>query len=444
MKVSRYTYCLVLGKEEFVLFNTLTDALIGLEKEEFLYIKDCQKLSKDVAAGSVGKELYDLLEDKRLITDNEADDSLLFRSLIQDIRSNRTSMHLTIAPTMDCIFRCHYCFEQDKNRSYMTSETIDAIVRYVTQCTELNRIHLTWFGGEPLMATHQMQELYGKLKAAFPHEIVSNIITTGFHLSKETINVLKTIDIRSVQITLDGHKASHNRIKFTTECDDVFSRTLANVDELTELAPEINVVFRVNLTKMNKDEYVPLYCYLTDRYKGKKVAIAPAFVMNRHIGKSNTDGDLYFNRKDASLFVLNLFRKNKIHSPWLRYPQMTCNECAIRNINALSFDADGYAYKCWEIIGNKKYAIGKISLAEGLTTINHRMLNRQLYGADPLNDKKCLKCNLLPICYGGCPIQRLQNEFEGYHNEVCTPYKDFLAQYIKIHLTLKNAGYENY
>lgn len=443
MKVSKYTICVKAGND-FLLFSTLSNALISVEEDLYFYIEQCQKQAKEVSEDILGKELYDLLEDKRLITHNATDDLLIFKAFLQGMRMDRTSIHLTIAPTMDCVFQCHYCFEHDKSRTYMTTATIDAIIRYITKCTELKRMHLTWFGGEPLMATQQMQEFYNKLKAVFPHEIVSNIITTGFHLTDDTITILKTIDIKSVQITLDGNKTSHNLIKFTPDCPDVYAKTLENIDKLTELAPDINIVFRVNLTKKNKDEYIDLYNDLYNRYQGKKVSIAPAFVMNRHAGKSNTDGELYFNRKEASKFVLNLFRKYGIHSPWLRYPQVACNECAIRNINTLSFDADGYAYKCWEIIGNKKYAVGRISSDGDLTEVNHLMLNRQLYGADPLSDSKCYKCRLLPLCYGGCPIQRLQNEFEGYHNEVCTPYKGYLPEYVKIHLLLKNAGYENY
>ena len=444
MKLSKYTYCLKTGKDDFLLFSTLSNALIGVDKDTFSYLKKCQQAHSDVSSDQIDTELFDVLKDKHLITENDLDEMLLFKSSVQAMRMERNSMHLTIAPTMDCIFRCHYCFEQHKSRSYMTSETIDAIIRYITQFKDLKCIHLTWFGGEPLMATQQMKEFYTKLKSEFSHEIVSNIITTGYHLSDETIDLIKAIHISSVQITLDGNRESHNKIKFLSDCPDVFSRILENVDRLTISAPDVNVVFRVNLTQQNKNEYVGLYRSLSARYKNKNVAVAPGFVMNRHAGQSNTDGKLYFSRKEASEFVLNLFRKHRIHSPWLRYPQVSCNECAIRNFNALSFDADGYAYKCWEVIGDRKYAVGRISSDRGLIDTNPLMLNRQLYGADPLCDNKCLKCRLLPICYGGCPIQRIQNEFEGYHNEVCTPYKNFLANYLSIHFLLKKAGYENH
>ena len=88
------------------------------------------------------------------------------------------------------------------------------------------------------------------------------------------------------------------------------------------------------------------------------------------------------------------------------------NECAIRNDMAIAFDPEGYAYKCWEVIGNKEYAIGKLNDDGILTDINQTVLNRQLYGADTFDDPACSKCKYLPICNGGCPIQRIENKFE--------------------------------
>jgi uncharacterized protein len=101
-------------------------------------------------------------------------------------------------------------------------------------------------------------------------------------------------------------------------------------------------------------------------------------------------------------------------------------------------------YKCWEIIGNKKYAIGKLDEEGQIIDMNITNFNRQMYGADPLDDKTCSKCSYLPVCSGGCPIKRIQNEFEGWNNEMCTPFKGYLPEYLKTHLALKKAGFENY
>lgn len=126
-----------------------------------------------------------------------------------------------------------------------------------------------------------------------------------------------------------------------------------------------------------------------------------------------------------------------------RYPDNFFYECAIRNNVAIAFDPEGYAYKCWEVIGNKEYAIGKLDGEGRLTDVNVRVLNRQLYGADPLDDPTCRKCKYLPICGGGCPIQRIENKFEGGRNNCCTYYKGYMEEFLKEHIRRKKMGLDN-
>lgn len=74
-----------------------------------------------------------------------------------------------------------------------------------------------------------------------------------------------------------------------------------------------------------------------------------------------------------------------------------------------------------------------------LTDINEKVLNRQLFGADTIDDPVCSQCKYLPICNGGCPIQRIQNKFENGHNSNCTYYKGYMADFLKVHIVRKKA-----
>lgn len=115
----------------------------------------------------------------------------------------------------------------------------------------LRRMLLTWFGGEPLMAQPLISRFYRKLRSSFTGDIQSDIITTGYHIDGDTVDLFRETGISSVQITLDGGRESHNRVKFTDGCNDVFSRTIENVRLLAEELPDMNIVFRVNVTKKN-------------------------------------------------------------------------------------------------------------------------------------------------------------------------------------------------
>lgn len=294
------------------------------------------------------------------------------------------------------------------------------------------------------MALPQMKQFYEKLKTNYQIPIASNMITTGFHINEEAIKIMKEIGVNQLQITLDGLKDTHNSVKTTPNCPDVFEKVLSNVELLLSTS-DIHVVFRINLTKKNAHEYVELYSYLVNRFKKfRNKGISPGFVMDRGICNSPDESrTLFFTPNHASRFTLDLYHKHQIHTPFLRYPSRFFTECAIRNATSISFDPDGFAYKCWEIIGNKKYAIGKLDNAGRLEDINQTILNRHLYGADPLEDPVCSKCRYLPVCNGGCPIQRIENQFENKKNNCCTFYKGKMEDFLIIHLKLKEKGIIN-
>jgi len=440
MKLSKYTF-LFPAEEDYYIYNTLSNALLSIDKDSYNILIKKQTEKSTVSEDDIDKELYEVLDEKRFITENDKDEFLAYKSMIHLQRNSKNFMHLTIAPTMDCNFSCHYCFEK-KEKKYITSEVIDSLIKYVEQQKELSNIFITWFGGEPLMALDKIREFYDKFQKIWGEKAFSsNIITTAYYITPEVIEILKAVKISSMQITLDGGRETHNKIKQTEGCSDVFSKIIENIDLITETAPEINVVIRVNLTKENANEYIQLHSFLNNRYKGKNLGIAPGLVKDRGCNRGE-NSSLFFNHKEYAEFVLNLFNTYGIHSPALHYPSRFFEECAIRNPTSTNIDPEGYVYKCWEVIGNKKYAIGKLD--DGIITeVNATMLNRQLYGADTLDDKKCVQCSYLPVCNGGCPIHRIENEFEGAKNDVCCLHKGYLPEFLKAHLKLKKAGFAN-
>ena len=136
--------------------------------------------------------------------------------------------------------------------------------------------------------------------------------------------------------------------------------------------------------------------------------------------------------------VLDQWNSRHIYSPWLEYPSSACNECAVRDRMSMSFDSEGYAYKCWETIGNRKHAIGKIKEDGTIGNVNTALLNRQLYGADIFDDNRCRECVYLPICHRVCPMERIENRMDGKRNDVCTSHKGHIEEFMKIHIDLLN------
>ena len=150
---------------------------------------------------------------------------------------------------------------------------------------------------------------------------------------------------------------------------------------------------------------------------------------------------MFFDKKEQVDYILDLTYNHKIPTGWIHYPSNLFYECAIRNYNTYGIDPDGFLYKCWEIIGDKKYAVAKLTEQGGIQILNNTMLNRCLYASDPLDDIICKKCSYLPLCNGGCPFHRIKNEFEECSIENCTNYKGRLLDFFKIYIKLKRMGF---
>lgn len=440
IKVSRYTFFIEQNNRKF-LYNTLSNALTEVDDELYNYMKTL-KTKRINTENLLNDEMIVNLKKNMFLTENDEDDFLIYKSIIQSMRAEKNGLILTIAPTMDCCFDCHYCFERTKTPVYMSENTMRGIAKFVSSLENIKLTKITWFGGEPLMAVPQMEKLYRKLKRGLKGiPILSSIITSGFHLNEPNIRALQRMNVSRMQITLDGMKESHNKIKSTVGCDDTFSKVMDNIGLATTIAPEIDIVIRANLTKTNAHEYEALQNLVFERFGGRNVAIAPAFVMDRDESGKADRGNL-FSHSEYPTYILGLSNSG-IDSPHVRYPTHNITECAIRNPLSLSFGPDGAVYKCWEHIGNPEFVIGKIDKDGILSVTDTTLLNRQMYGADPLEDKQCRECPYLPICHGGCPIQRVQNKFYGAHNNHCTYYKGHIHEFIAEHIRKKEAGVKN-
>jgi len=84
-------------------------------------------------------------------------------------------------------------------------------------------------------------------------------------------------------------------------------------------------------------------------------------------------------------------------------------------------------YKCWHNLGNTDYSIGNINSKD--LYIDEKILTRFIISTDPFNDINCKACNLLPICWGGCPMERYENKYNNGMNNMCTHFKDNLTSF---------------
>lgn len=434
MYFSKYN-TIIKSKNAILIHNAITNAFIEVSSDLYHMLQNTPVRIGDFESDN--EILPQLIETKILVTDDETE-FLKIRHRVATRRYNPNYASFTILPTLDCNFSCPYCFES-KQKKDLTTYSIDIIAKFINRITENKKeFNITWFGGEPLMAVKKMHSLYKQLNIS-NKSVDSSIITNGFLLNDSTIDILKTINVSTVQVTLDGTESSHNsRKKLSGNSHvNVFRKTINNIIKLSnEEFAQINI--RVNIDNHNKQEFLPLYEYLAKEIPnfGKNVFVSPAFIADSPTKGCDKNEICVLSRKQISDFVVRLQKKHQFYHPLL-YPSNILYECPVRNDNSWVICPDGSLFKCWEVVGIEDFKIGHLDENGEIVVTNESLLFQYMEGADPLSDKNCINCKTYPICGGGCVHARIMKKYHKAKVNPCAYAKNYLEKFLSAYYDIQ-------
>ena len=148
MKWSKYN---ILFKSRKNSCNLLYNLLSGLfmELDDTLYEK-IKLIRYDINKIKLltDSEITIFVDNKVLVTDDQ-DEFNKYKLAVLSNQYNVNNMHLTIAPTQDCNYRCKYCFEENRPTIYMDENTENSIVHFIKN-KNIKNLNVCWYGGEPL------------------------------------------------------------------------------------------------------------------------------------------------------------------------------------------------------------------------------------------------------------------------------------------------------
>ena len=106
MKVSKYNFIIPYDEKTSLVYNTLSNAFIKISNKNLCYL---EKNNSDVLKleNSVVQQLYK----GRFLIEEDFDELAFLQYKYDSQKYNKDVMTLTIAPTLNCNFNCHYCFE---------------------------------------------------------------------------------------------------------------------------------------------------------------------------------------------------------------------------------------------------------------------------------------------------------------------------------------------
>lgn len=414
MILSQYNIYLNRDREVSI-FNTLSSALVKLDSDTFNSLLTTIKQDSSIA-----KQLH-----KMGILVNNRDEEIRKYKYIQYTRMFRNDhILLYICPTMNCNFSCSYCFEgTNKKNINMTEDVEDAIIKFLLRHKH-KKISLIWFGGEPLLRIKIIESIVKKLNK---NEISysSSMITNGSLLKDQAIEVLKNMSIEFIQISMDGTKIHHDRRRYFRSGKGSFD---VIIDGIERLIAETSIIITIQVTidKTNLFEYENLLDYFNKRFpvEMKKQRIR----LNYNIVKDRTNFDkegTCMSHHDYFDFLDRIKHSTLSHKAHLFLPDMAY-PCMYNTVGSYAIAPDGEIFKCIEHIGNKSKSIGNIVTE----TISLSKLASCFFKCSHFENEECLNCPVLPVCGGGCPLDR---ELDNGDNTVsCSFYKTHLSKILSL------------
>ena len=252
MKNSKYNIFFPF-KDYIVGYNSLENDFVFLLPELYAIF---EKASNDDVnrLRTIHPNLWNVLENKKFIIPDDTDELKLVKNLVHSIDCDPKQYHLIINPTMDCNFRCWYCYESHMHGSKMDNEIIARIKKHLSlklQSEQIKNLTISWFGGEPLLYFKQVilpiLEFSHDLTSRKGVNFNSNFTSNGFLLNKYMIEEFNRLNVNSIQITLDGDRERHNKVRNNGKGSGSYDTILRNIK--TCLTHRIYVSCRINISK---------------------------------------------------------------------------------------------------------------------------------------------------------------------------------------------------
>ncbi|WP_252229828.1 radical SAM protein [Clostridium sp. ZBS15] len=396
MKKSIYNIIINEGYNNNLIYNSFSGALVNLNEEYY-------KILNNLEVSNEKSKIIDELKNVGLLVEDSVDEIKVLERKRNEIIQNESILSLTIAPTLNCNLNCSYCFEE-KKVGIMNTNTLNNIVTFVKNTIingKIKKISIKWFGGEPLMAKNIIYDLSEKLIGLCENNNIkyeAGIITNGCLIDDDFLVQAVRYKINFFQITLDGTREFHNKVKKFNNDKPTFDIILNNIKKVKSYG--IKTIVRVNVSRANShclDDLIEfLQCEKLD-----DVHIYLGYIQSFN-NKLEFCSNKCLTKEEYSKRYIDFYKKitdkQFTYGIEKQYPKIRINYCGATKNNSFVIDNDGYIYKCWNEIGNRDARMCTIEQLDVYDGNNHKYADW-----NPYKNKECIKCNVLPICGGGCP-----------------------------------------
>ncbi|MCG8093534.1 MAG: radical SAM protein [Candidatus Thiodiazotropha endolucinida] len=196
MKASYYNIITRISDEDSVLFNTRTGRSISVSNER---LSDYNRFLQS-GPTSIEQDFVDYLKHYEFVIDSDVDELSFIRSNYHSSIDELDSLTITVGLTESCNFRCTYCYQSHDTKQYDDAiETVFLSKLSLLDTGEYKKLHVNWFGGEPLLKKGLLKKL-----SALAHQkskqlalgFSQGITTNGSLLDQKSVEMLINLGVK--------------------------------------------------------------------------------------------------------------------------------------------------------------------------------------------------------------------------------------------------------
>lgn len=381
--------------DRVLLYNSLTKRYLKAvtKKDEVLSILNNPDSSPDSPV------IRPLVENGFLV-DKDENETELFQLWRNDM-INSPELMLTIMPTEQCNFRCVYCYEDFKIGA-MRPETQQALVTWLrNNIHRYSALNVSWFGGEPLVEKdiiYSLSEQFLSICKQARKPYTATIITNGSLLDYETFQKLLKYHVTFFQVTIDGTKETHDKLKVRRDGSGSYDAVMNNIIAIKNNCKSGNILIavRTNVTTDVVDK-MPEHLKTMEELFGDDHRFSFYF---RPVGQWSKTKEFHLKDKLVQNFerLYQPIIDANIHLDYRVYQGFTANQiCATTRRNSYILRADGRIVKCSMQLDAPESNVGVLH-DDG--TMELDMAKIAKWTLPDTSREKCRTCNMLPACLG--------------------------------------------
>jgi len=302
--------------------------------------------------------------------------------------------------TRRCNLNCEHCGASKERYSQEISK--EEILKVIDDLVKVKTRMFTVTGGEPFLR----KDLLEILNYANSKGLKTGIASNGFLIDKNLANKIKDSKIYSMQISLDGLKNTHNKIRNNPKSFNNATQAIKNLQKIN--LPVLQVA--TTITKSNFNELNELLALLKKLNVkmwriGIIMPIGRAVDKDLLLDKNELNQLLKFvkenNHKGISIHIAETLTFLDTYEEEVRQEPVLCPV----GITTCCIGVTGNVRGCAEQPDIPKYIEGNIK-KDSILTIWQNGFKKYRLKSILSEDKKCFQCKNKNKCLGGCWVMR--------------------------------------